>query len=170
LTNSSPRGCVTDRQTWRNSCRLPAIRPGRAFYAIWCEWTWNTAVFGVGRGAFGRVFLARQNDLANRLVALKVSADLFGESQTLAQLQHTNIVPVYSVHQAGRFQALCMPYFGATTLADLLHNLESSASLSMSGKALIGTLHNHHNVTVQTIVSGATSLALAPNGFARPNA
>src|SRR5262249_54101680 len=53
----------------------------------------------LGRGAFGRVFLAQQGDLANRLVALKVSANLRGESQTLAQLQHTNIVPVYSVHQ-----------------------------------------------------------------------
>jgi serine/threonine protein kinase/Flp pilus assembly protein TadD len=111
----------------------------------------------LGRGAFGRVFLARQNDLANRLVALKVSADMFGESQTLAQLQHTNIAPVYSVHQAGRFQALCMPYFGATTLADLLQNLESSASLPASGKALIGTLHNRHNVTVLTVVAGASA-------------
>src|SRR5262249_30298268 len=50
----------------------------------------------LGRGAFGRVFLAFQGDLANRPVALKVSTDLQGESHTLAQLQHTNIVPIYS--------------------------------------------------------------------------
>src|SRR5262249_28759906 len=47
----------------------------------------------LGRGAFGRVYLARQELLANRLVALKVAADAGGESQTLAQLQHTHIVP-----------------------------------------------------------------------------
>src|SRR5438094_722990 len=40
----------------------------------------------LGRGAFGRVFLARDLDLADRLVAVKVTADLSGEEQTLAQL------------------------------------------------------------------------------------
>ena len=77
----------------------------------------------LGRGAFGRVFLARQGDLAGRPVALKVAADIVGESQTLAQLQHTNIVPIYSVHRAGPLQAVCMPYFGRTTLADVLRHL-----------------------------------------------
>src|SRR5579862_6835476 len=71
----------------------------------------------LGRGAFGRVFLAQQTDLANRFVALKIAPDLFVESQTLAQLQHTNIVPIYSSHRSGPLQALCMPFFGATTFA-----------------------------------------------------
>ncbi|MGH7151672.1 MAG: serine/threonine protein kinase, partial [Planctomycetota bacterium] len=48
----------------------------------------------IGRGAFGRVFLAEQPSLANRKVALKVTVEGGGESQTLAQLQHTHIVPV----------------------------------------------------------------------------
>src|SRR5262249_11948521 len=48
----------------------------------------------LGRGSFGRVFLARQGELADRPVALKVAANLAGESRKLAQLQHTNIVPV----------------------------------------------------------------------------
>src|SRR5689334_7090943 len=42
----------------------------------------------LGRGTFGRVYLARQGDLANRAVALKISVDLASESQLLAQLQH----------------------------------------------------------------------------------
>jgi hypothetical protein len=70
----------------------------------------------LGRGAFGRVFLAQQGDLANRSVVLKVSPGIDDEPRTLAQLQHTNIVPIYSVHRAGPLQAVCMPYFGATTL------------------------------------------------------
>ena len=59
---------------------------------------------------------SRQGDLADRPVALKVSAELFGEPQALAQLQHTHIVPIYSTHRVGRLRAVCMPYFGATTL------------------------------------------------------
>ena len=38
----------------------------------------------LGKGAFGRVFIAQQGQLAGRLVALKVATGLFGESQTLA--------------------------------------------------------------------------------------
>ena len=64
----------------------------------------------LGQGAFGKVYLAQQGDLADRPVALKVSPDFFGESQTLAQLQHTNIVPIYSIHRleplAGGMHAL----------------------------------------------------------------
>jgi serine/threonine protein kinase/Tfp pilus assembly protein PilF len=95
----------------------------------------------LGRGAFGQVYLAEQGALANRRVALKVSADIFGESQTLAQLQHTNIVPIYSLHSSPPFQAVCMPYFGSTTLADVLHHLEDGKSLPNSGKLFVSTVN-----------------------------
>jgi serine/threonine protein kinase len=49
----------------------------------------------LGHGAFGRVFIAKQEGLAGRFVALKVSRDAISESQHLARLQHTNIVPIY---------------------------------------------------------------------------
>jgi serine/threonine protein kinase/tetratricopeptide (TPR) repeat protein len=94
----------------------------------------------LGRGAFGRVYLARQEDLAERFVALKVSADLTGESRTLARLQHTNIVPIYSIHRVAPFQAVCMPYFGATTLAHLLARYRKGQSLPTSGRQLVDTL------------------------------
>ena len=77
----------------------------------------------LGAGAFGRVYLARQADLAGRLVALKISSEGVGEAQVLAQLLHTNIVPIYSIHRLGDYHAVCMPYLGATTLADLLRTL-----------------------------------------------
>ncbi len=94
----------------------------------------------LGRGAFARVFLARQGNLANRLVALKIAPRLFDESQTLAQLQHTNIVPIYSFHQAGTLQGVCMPFFGPTTLGDLLRSVAKQPSVPKSGKALVGTI------------------------------
>jgi serine/threonine protein kinase/Tfp pilus assembly protein PilF len=111
------------------------------------DWLGFHLVQELGRGAFGRVFLARQPGLANRPVALKVSTDLFEESQTLAQLQHSHIVPIYSVHQSGPLQAVCMPYFGATTLVDVLKDLGASPSLPESGKALVGTVHQRKSVT-----------------------
>src|SRR5205085_3393451 len=101
----------------------------------------------LGRGTFGRVYLAKQGDLYDRLVALKISADLASESRNLAQLQHTHIVPIYSVHRAGAFQAVCMPYFGSTTLADVLKELAGFETLPQSGTHLISTLRAKHSTS-----------------------
>jgi serine/threonine protein kinase/Tfp pilus assembly protein PilF len=95
----------------------------------------------LGRGAFGRVYLAQQGTLAGRPVALKVAHDIAGESHTLAQLQHTNIVPIYSFHRTGSLQAVCMPYFGATTLAQVVQRLGGGTSLPSSGRELKSTLN-----------------------------
>jgi eukaryotic-like serine/threonine-protein kinase len=100
----------------------------------------------LGRGAFGRVYLARQGDMANRLVALKVSADVAGETHMLAQLQHTNIVPVYSVHRSGLLQAVCMPFLGATTLSDTLQDLRSQATMPDSGAALLRSVRSRKSL------------------------
>lgn len=48
----------------------------------------------LGAGAFGCVFLARQESM-QRLVALKISPNRGSEGQTLAQLDHPHIVRVY---------------------------------------------------------------------------
>lgn len=48
----------------------------------------------LGTGAFGSVFLARQESM-QRMVALKISSDKGTEAQTLAQLDHPNIVRVH---------------------------------------------------------------------------
>ena len=99
----------------------------------------------LGSGTFGRVYLARQGDLADRPVALKVSTGCFAESQKLARLQHTNIVPVYSFHRAGDLQAVCMPYFGSTTLGGVLDDLGQRRTLPASGKGLVSTLTSRRN-------------------------
>lgn len=51
-------------------------------------------LMGLGSGAFGRVFLARQRSM-QRLVAVKISHDHGNEPQTLAQLDHDYIVRVF---------------------------------------------------------------------------
>ena len=76
----------------------------------------------LGRGGFARVFLAKERQLGDRLVALKVARSGSREPQTLARLQHTHIVPVHSyrIDPATGLHLLCMPYFGRVTLARLL--------------------------------------------------
>jgi eukaryotic-like serine/threonine-protein kinase len=101
----------------------------------------------LGKGAFGKVFLAQQGQLARRLVALKVAAGLFSESQTLAQLQHTHIVPIYSYHHGQPFQAVCMPYLGSTTLAHVLADIRAHKSMPSSGKELLSTVNGRKKST-----------------------
>jgi serine/threonine protein kinase/regulator of sirC expression with transglutaminase-like and TPR domain len=111
----------------------------------------------LGRGAFGQVYLAEQGDLANRFVVLKVAPDIFGESQTLAQLQHTNIVPIYSIHRAGPLQAVCMPYFGATTLADVLSDAHVSQAQPASGQMVVQTVEQRKRSTLPLVESSRSS-------------
>jgi serine/threonine protein kinase len=99
----------------------------------------------LGRGASGRVYLARQGDLADRQVALKVTADEFDEPYALAQLQHTNVVPIHSAHRAGPLCAVCMPYFGATTLADVIRDLSGRRGMPASGMDLLTTLYDRRS-------------------------
>ncbi|MEW4569852.1 protein kinase [Tautonia sp. JC769] len=84
----------------------------------------------LGRGAFARVYLAEQENLADRQVALKVSNQPVGEeSQLLARLQHSHIVPIHSVHEdaASGLHLICMPYLGGANLAQVL---EAAAAAS----------------------------------------
>lgn len=90
----------------------------------------------LGRGGMGRVFLARQRALADRVVVIKVGHHLSSECQKLAKLQHPNIVPVYSFHQAGPMQVVCMPYRGSLTLAHLVDRLRHANLQTLDGKAL----------------------------------
>ncbi len=134
------------------TARMPA--PGDLFLGF-------RLIGELGRGAFGRVFLASQGDLADRPVALKVSTDKPAESQTLAQLQHTNIVPIFSAHRAGPFYAVCMPYFGSTTLKDIFEGLEDQPSLPTTGEGLLKTLDQHRSGVGSSVGSRQSRSAAA---------
>ncbi len=79
----------------------------------------------LGRGAAGRVFLAAQPSLGDRPVVLKVTPRGREEHLSLARLQHTNIVPLYSEHvlRDRNLQILCMPFLGGATMAQVLEAL-----------------------------------------------
>jgi serine/threonine protein kinase/tetratricopeptide (TPR) repeat protein len=143
---------------WQDAAELlPA--PGATFLGF-------RLVEELGRGAFGRVYLARQGDLAGRPVALKVACDIADESQTLAQMQHTNIVPIYSFHRVGQFQAVCMPYFGRTTLAHVVRHISDRPTLPSSGKELRSTLNIANEATA--VVSGSRDSAHPDSTAAAP--
>jgi serine/threonine protein kinase/Flp pilus assembly protein TadD len=88
----------------------PFPRPGEQFSGF-------DLIEALGRGAFGVVFRARQRNLAGREVVLKITATRSVEPQRLARLQHTNIVPIYSIHRDRGLLAICMPFLGRRTLA-----------------------------------------------------
>lgn len=122
--------------TFRNSLYLlievrRLLEQDSAFQATQTSTTWPepgklflgfSLIAELGRGTFGRVFLASEPALGNRLVALKVAPHGGEEAEMLGKLQHPNIVPVYSVHHDAPtgFVAVCMPYLGRATLCDIL--------------------------------------------------
>jgi len=93
----------------------------------------------LGRGAVGRVFLAVQPALADRPMVLKVTPADGEEHLCLARLQHTNIVPLYWVHDepVRNLRVLCMPYFGGTTLYAVIEALKVTLPERRTGKQMI---------------------------------
>ncbi len=93
----------------------------------------------LGRGAAGRTFLAAQPSLAERPVVLKVTARDHDEHLSLARLQHTHIVPLYSVQvfPDRGLRALCMPYLGGATLAQILADLARTPADRRAGRDLL---------------------------------
>ena len=75
----------------------------------------------LGKGSFGSVFLARQRSM-QRLVALKISRDRGVEPQTLAQLDHPNIVRVYDqrVLADRKLQLMYMQHIPGGTLQEVI--------------------------------------------------
>jgi serine/threonine protein kinase len=123
----------------------------------------------LGRGAHARVFLASQLSLEARTVVLKLAPLLAQEHLSLARLQHTHIVPLYSVHDdpARRLRALCMPYFGGATLAQLLEALRDQPPARRTGQDLLDALDG---IQAQRCAAGGGPdphrAALAPAAYA----
>ncbi len=112
-------------------------RPGDTFLSF-------TLIGELGRGAFARVFLAREPALGGRMVALKLSA-LHGraEAETLGRLAHPHIVPVHSVNVDARtgLAAICMPYLGRATLCDVLDRAFADGKPPHYARTILEAIH-----------------------------
>ncbi|MDJ0521263.1 MAG: serine/threonine-protein kinase [Planctomycetota bacterium] len=92
----------------------------------------------LGQGAFATVFLAHQQSL-HRTVALKVSTAKSAEAETLAQLDHPNIVRVYdqrAVPDRG-LRLLYMEYVRGGTLEAVVEKVRATPADRRSGRLLL---------------------------------
>lgn len=132
-------------ELWQEALQLAKDVPD--FPAVGDSLTGFSLEEELGRGAFSHVFLARQAELAERQVVLKVAAGNSLEPQHLARLQHTNIVPIYSVHRQEKLTSVCMPYLGRRTLDDLLGVIRQEPDKIRSPQNLISTFLNLRDPT-----------------------
>ena len=88
----------------------------------------------LGKGAFATVFLARQRSM-QRMVAVKISGDNGDEPQTLAQLDHNNIVRVYDQRKVPDrgLRLLYMQYASGGTLGSLIDFIRTIPKESWNG-------------------------------------
>jgi serine/threonine protein kinase/Tfp pilus assembly protein PilF len=112
----------------------------------------------LGRGAFACVYLAEQVSLRRRPVVLKVSAMQGKEPETLAQLQHTNIVPIYSFHEsdASNLHAVCMPYFGGASLSRVLEEMFKADKRPTEGRQFVAALRATQSPPPEELARQAT--------------
>jgi serine/threonine protein kinase len=95
----------------------------------------------LGEGAFAQVFLARQRSM-QRLVALKISDDRGNEPQTLAQLDHANIVRVYDQRRVPEqmMRLLYMQYVAGGTFEAVIERVRRVPADARTGRILLETV------------------------------
>jgi eukaryotic-like serine/threonine-protein kinase len=92
----------------------------------------------LGKGAFAHVYLAWQTTL-QRTVALKVARDRGAEPQTLAQLDHPNIVRVFDLRTVPEqeLSLLSMKFVAGGTLEDVIGHTKRTPTTEWSGQTLL---------------------------------
>jgi eukaryotic-like serine/threonine-protein kinase len=100
----------------------------------------------LGRGAFARVFLAREPKVGNRQVVVKVSLHADDEVNTLGKLDHPNVVPILyppeKANEESGFAVVCMPFLGGATLLRVIEALAARPSLPDNADFLLNAAHD----------------------------
>lgn len=121
----------------------------------------------LGKGAFGKVYLAEECNLARRLVVVKISERHLEEPHALARLQHSHIVPIYSLHDdpLSGLQAIVMPYLGGVTLDTVLRTIGDPTKGSIRGRDLLEIVDAHTLATLRRLYdTESTSREFVPGG------
>jgi serine/threonine protein kinase/Flp pilus assembly protein TadD len=124
----------------------------------------------LGRGAAGGVFLASQPALSDRPVVLKITPLAGYEHLSLARLQNTHIVPLYTAFDDPQrdLRVLCMPYFGGASLARLGELLAEIPHARRTGRDLLAALdHVQANSPVRLPTAGPVRQFVERTSFAR---
>ena len=93
----------------------------------------------LGRGAFARVYLARELALGGRTVAIKCACLGTREAATLGRLDHANVVPIHSIRDLPdrNMTIVCMPYLGHATLQQVSRDLHSQPQPTTRADAIL---------------------------------
>jgi serine/threonine protein kinase len=119
----------------------------------------------IGHGGMGTVYLARQEALGGRLVALKVlpwsfaaaarSLDRFrDEANAIARLHHPHIVAVHDIVHDGETHAFAMEWVEGSSLARLIDHLQeltTSATTTHLDDARIAAVKAHLNAPPEAL-------------------
>ncbi len=110
----------------------------------------------LGRGGAARVYLARDESLGDRKVALKVSSDRGNEPSIMGRLAHEHIVPVLSVAFDTKtgLRGLCMPYRQGLSLDKVIQIVQPS-TIPQQARALSDAMAT---VSDETGVQAATDV------------
>ena len=121
----------------------------------------------LGRGAFSRVFLARETKLGNRQVVVKICAHGREEAQMLGKLQHPNIGPVLFVRNDDQFgtTVICMPFLSRATLFDVLDEVSSTDKLPSKGRVVLDAVQAINNGGVSRDSSKRASSKLETSSY-----
>lgn len=155
--------------TWSSTrlrSKFDLTRPDVVYPNVGEQFAGYRLVDRLGEGAYSRVFLARQPDLAERFVALKVTPLQTNESDQLARLQHSAVIPIYSVHQERDLRAICMPFLGSTTLADLAFSAKGRFSLDGQAEELVSTIVQRRTTTIRSLEDKAATDHIRETGDA----
>lgn len=100
----------------------------------------------LGRGAFGRVFLAHELKLRERTVVVKVARQGLREAQLLAQVSHPGIVPIYSAESDPEWglTTICMPFNSRATLLDVLEFNHTLSHSQQDGLTILAAVANRN--------------------------
>lgn len=103
----------------------------------------------IGRGGMSRVYLARELTLGKRLIVAKLTRFPQEEANALGRLNHAGIVPALSVVKdpLSELTAICMPYYGRTTLHDVLNAAYRSDNYPTSWDSVVAAVgHADSNI------------------------
>lgn len=115
----------------------------------------------LGRGAFGRAYLARDPEAGDRPVVVKMTPGRSVEAKTLGPIRHEHIVGVLWARQVGRMSAVCMPFLGAATLHDSVAAAFAPKAPPRSGRSLLRSTDPNLSAATAPIVTGVETYAEA---------
>lgn len=118
--------------------RLAQTRPRPSFPSPGERFLWYQLDSQLGQGGAGRVFLARDETLGGKRIALKISLDQGDEPAIQGRLDHPHIVAVNRVERepSTGLRGLSMPYWPGLPLDEVIRRIDPARTAPRSAKVI----------------------------------